>query len=63
MNDLKFTTAEDYMKDGKCEVCGREYHVTCDWRQGRCPHHPVLIDNYRARYYNLIKTIKGWFNR
>ena len=49
------------MKDNKCNTCGREYHVTCDWRQGRCPHHPAMIDNYRARYYNLFKTIKGWF--
>ena len=61
MNDLKFTTAGEYMKDDKCTVCNRDYHVTCDWRQGRCPHHPVMIDNYRARYLILWQSIKGLF--
>jgi hypothetical protein len=29
----------------KCSTCNQEIKVTCDWRQGRCPHRPSLIDN------------------
>jgi hypothetical protein len=55
----------------KCDHCGeniKEGGVGCDWRQGRCPHrHPmfneIVLDNYKMRYYNLIQSIKGWFNR
>jgi len=49
-----------------CKTCGKEYSPSCDYRQGRCPHHPsliddIILDNYKARFYNLIQTIKGWF--
>ena len=49
-----------------CKTCGKEYSSACDYRQGRCPHHPALIDeimldNYKARYYNLINSIKNLF--
>jgi hypothetical protein len=55
----------------KCDHCGesvKEGGVGCDWRQGRCPHrHPIfneiVLDNYKMRYYNLIQSIKRWFNR
>jgi hypothetical protein len=50
----------------KCDTCGTEAKPDCDWRQGRCPHRPAIIeqivlDPYKARYYNLIQTIKSWF--
>jgi hypothetical protein len=50
-------------KPPKCSGCGEVYTPQCDWRQGRCPNHPgvidsILIDNYKARFYNLIKLFK-----
>ncbi len=27
-----------------CQTCGKPYSPNCDYRQGRCPHHPPLID-------------------
>lgn len=27
-----------------CEVCNKEYSPDCNYRQGRCPHHPPLIN-------------------
>lgn len=55
----------------KCQTCGeslKENGIGCDWRQGRCPHRPsildlILSDPYKTRYLNLINTIKGWFRR
>lgn len=44
-----------------CNTCGKEYDPNCDWRQGRCPNHPAPFDAYKARYYNLIQTIKNFF--
>lgn len=32
------------MSKSKCKVCGWEYGPHCDYQQGRCPHHPPLID-------------------
>jgi hypothetical protein len=47
-----------------CKTCGREYSPMCDYMQGRCPHHPsvldsILSDSYKLRFYNLIKFFKG----
>ena len=28
----------------KCSVCRQEYSPACDYRQGRCPHHPPMIN-------------------
>jgi len=28
----------------KCNVCNKEYKPSCDYNQGRCPHHPALIN-------------------
>ena len=47
-----------------CKTCGREYTSMCDHMQGRCPHHPsvldsILSDSYKSRFYNLIKFLKG----
>jgi hypothetical protein len=51
-------------KPPKCSICREVYTPQCDYKQGRCPHHPafidtVLNDNYKARFYNLIKFFKG----
>ena len=48
----------------KCKTCGQIPSVACDWRQGRCPHLPSLLDqimssNYKTRFYNLLKFITG----
>lgn len=29
-----------------CKICGKEYRPSCDYRQGRCPHHPPLIKTF-----------------
>jgi hypothetical protein len=47
-----------------CQTCGQEYTPMCDYRQGRCPHHPSMLDSilsvpYKLRFYNLIKFLKG----
>jgi hypothetical protein len=62
MDDLKFTTAGEYMKD-RCETCGEYYSSNCDYKQGRCPHHPPLIDTEKLKFYNVLKTIKDWFKK
>ena len=28
----------------KCDTCRKEYTPDCDYQQGRCPHHPALIE-------------------
>jgi hypothetical protein len=28
----------------KCDTCGNEIRADCDYRQGRCPHVPPLIN-------------------
>ena len=48
----------------KCKTCGREYSHMCDYMQGRCPHHPSMLDEilsnpYKSRFYNLLKFFKG----
>jgi len=47
-----------------CKTCGKEYNPTCDFRQGRCPHHPsmleqILANPYKSKFYNLIKFFTG----
>jgi hypothetical protein len=47
-----------------CKTCGREYTPMCDYMQGRCPHHPSMLDiilsnTHKSRFYNLIKFLKG----
>lgn len=27
-----------------CNICHKEYSASCDYKQGRCPGHPPLID-------------------
>lgn len=55
------------MEATKCQTCGKEYSINCDWRQGRCPNHPPIFHDwdtaYYFRYYNLGQSIKNFFNR
>lgn len=46
-----------------CKTCGKQYSISCDWQQGRCPHHPPMFDTHHLRFYNLWKTIKAWFKK
>lgn len=47
----------------KCNACGKEYSPECDYRQGRCPLHPPLYDQYHARFLNLINAIRNLFKK
>jgi hypothetical protein len=59
-------------KPPRCKLCGQVYTPACDYMQGRCPHHPSMVDQilaspYRTRFYNLIKFFKGklrnWYEK
>ena len=39
----------------KCKTCRRDYSPECDYKQGRCPHHPPML-NIQPR-----DTSKGHF--
>ena len=28
----------------KCNTCYKEYSPDCDYNQGRCPHHPPMLN-------------------
>ena len=28
----------------KCNTCNKEYSPDCDYNQGRCPHHPPMLN-------------------
>ena len=46
----------------KCSTCGQDYSPECNYRQGRCPHHPPMIniqpqDPSRGHFYvSLFKS-------
>ena len=46
----------------KCNICRKEYTPECDYKQGRCPHHPPMIeiqpkDTNRGHFYvSLAKS-------
>jgi S-adenosylmethionine/arginine decarboxylase-like enzyme len=44
-----------------CKTCGQEYTPVCAFRQGRCPHHPAMIDMSAIKngFTNLINFLKG----
>lgn len=50
------------MKSEKCTTCGKDYSPQCDYNQGRCPHHPPLLniqpkDTSRGHFYvSLVKS-------
>lgn len=29
-----------------CQTCGGTYLPDCDYQQGRCPHHPPLVQHF-----------------
>ena len=33
----------------KCKTCNKVYSSACDYRQGRCPHHPALFGNLLSK--------------
>lgn len=39
----------------KCNTCRQDYSPECDYKQGRCPHHPPML-NIQPR-----DTSKGHF--
>jgi hypothetical protein len=57
-------TVAKIAKSPKCSICRQVITDTCIWRQGRCPHHPSMLENilsdpYKSRFYNLINFFKG----
>jgi len=46
----------------KCQVCRKDYSPACDYNQGRCPHHPPMIniqpkDTSKGHFYvSLVKS-------
>lgn len=54
------TTDKDTKKID-CNTCGHEYTPACDYMQGRCPHHPAMVDlkSVKTRFTNLINFFKG----
>ena len=39
----------------KCQTCRKEYSPDCDYRQGRCPHHPALLEQIVSWFKNRKK--------
>ena len=45
-----------------CTICNKEYSPLCDYKQGRCPHHPPMIniqpkDTSMGHFYvSIIKS-------
>lgn len=46
----------------KCDICKKEYSPDCDYKQGRCPHHPPMLniqpkDTSRGHFYvSIVKS-------
>ena len=46
----------------KCTICNKEYSPLCDYKQGRCPYHPPMIniqpkDTSKGHFYvSLVKS-------
>jgi len=47
----------------KCDACGEEVKLGCNWRQGRCPHRQPMLTDYHFRFLNLVDFFKGLFKR
>ena len=47
----------------KCDTCGEQIKIGCDWRQGRCPHSQPMLTDYHFRYVNLWQSIKKFFTK
>ena len=46
----------------KCNTCNKEYTPECDYKQGRCPHHPPVLsiqpkDTSKGHFYvSIVKS-------
>ena len=46
----------------KCNTCNKEYSPECDYKQGRCPYHPPMLniqpkDTSKGHFYvSLVKS-------
>jgi hypothetical protein len=47
----------------KCDTCGKEVAINCDWHQGRCPHRTPFLTDYHFRFLNLIQSIQNLFKK
>ena len=56
-------TSLENTKAIKCAVCRKDYTPECDFNQGRCPHHPPMLniqpkDTSKGHFYvSLVKSI------
>jgi hypothetical protein len=50
-------------KQPRCSICRRVPRSNCDYRQGRCPHRPSVLDQIsmetKTRFQNLLNFFKG----
>lgn len=58
------TSVKVSSKPPRCSICHKVITPDCEWKQGRCPHLPSLVDQilanpYKSRFYNLINFFKG----
>ena len=50
------------MDEYKCKVCKKFYSPDCDYEQGRCPHHPPMLniqpkDTSKGHFYvSMVKS-------
>ena len=51
-------------KPPRCSLCKQPYTPMCDFMQGRCPHHPAVVQlglvkkQARTRFQNIINFFK-----
>ena len=56
-------TSLENTKAIKCAVCRKDYTPECDFNQGRCPHHPPMLniqpkDTSKGHFYvSLVKSV------
>ena len=56
-------TSLENTKAIKCAVCRKDYTPECDFNQGRCPHHPPMLniqprDTSKGHFYvSIVKSI------
>ena len=56
-------TSLENTKAIKCAVCRKDYTPECNFNQGRCPHHPPMLniqpkDTSKGHFYvSIVKSI------
>lgn len=40
-----------------CNACKKDYDFTCDYNQGQCPHHPLMIDTHKTSACNSRRVV------